>query len=348
MILPYAVAVLLWIAIIIYASLEGADFGGGLWDFFAFGPQKEEMRKLIKDAIAPVWEANNVWLTYLIVGLLTAFPIVAQLLTTALFIPLVLILIGIVLRGATFIFRSFSSSGRILQAVWGRTFSLVSIITPFLFGTMAAAVASGALRIVHGQMPVGLIGAWLTPFAITVGLMGIALCATISAVYLTVEAQAMKKHAMVESFRWRALLAGACMAVLGLVGLALSPAEAPILWHGMLDHALWAVIVTALIGVATGASLVFRRFRFSRLLMITETGALIGTWGLAQLPYIVPPSLTITGAASPPITLLELFISALVGMSMLIPALWFLFHVFKGANVIPPVREKEVQEVQEI
>ncbi len=111
MILPYAVAALLWIAIIIYASLEGADFGGGLWDFLAFGPQKGEMRKLIKDAIAPVWEANNVWLTYLIVGLMTAFPIVAQLLTTALFIPLVLILIGIVLRGATFIFRSFSSSG---------------------------------------------------------------------------------------------------------------------------------------------------------------------------------------------------------------------------------------------
>jgi cytochrome d ubiquinol oxidase subunit II len=76
-----------------------------------------------------------------------------------------------------------------------------------------------------------------------------------------------------------------------------------------------------------------------------QTGALIGTWGLAQLPYIVPPSLTVTSAASPPLTLLELFISALVGMSMLIPALWFLFHVFKGLNVVPPVREKEVQDI---
>ena len=147
MILPYAVAILLWLAIIIYASLEGADFGGGLWDFLAFGSQKDEMRALIKNAIAPVWEANNVWLTYLIVGLLTAFPIVAQLLTTALFIPLVLILIAIVLRGATFIFRSFSSNA--LQPIWGRIFSISSIITPFLFGTMAAAVASGALGIVH-------------------------------------------------------------------------------------------------------------------------------------------------------------------------------------------------------
>ncbi|MBV9258771.1 MAG: cytochrome d ubiquinol oxidase subunit II [Ktedonobacteraceae bacterium] len=343
MILPYAVAVLLWISIIIYASLEGADFGGGLWDSLAFGSQKGEMRKLIKDAIAPVWEANNVWLTYLIVGLLTAFPVAAQLLTTALFIPLVLVLIGIVLRGATFIFRSFSPNA--LQKVWGRIFSVSSIITPFLFGTMAAAVASGALRIVHGRMPVGLIGAWLTPFAITVGLMSIALCATVSAIYLAVEAEAIQKQKLADSFRWRALLSMYCTGVLALVSLVLSPSEAPILWQGILNHAIWAVVVTILIGIGVGICLVLRRFRLSRILVIIETGALIGTWGLAQLPYIVPPSLTVTGAASPPLTLLELFICALVGMSMLIPALWFLFHVFKGLNVVPPVREKEVRDV---
>ncbi len=343
MILPYAMAILLWISIIIYASLEGAEFGGGLWSVLAFGPHKEEMRKLIREAIAPVWEANNVWLTYLIVGLLTAFPIVAQVVATAFFIPLVLILIGIVLRGATFVFRSFSPAR--LQSVWVRAFGVSSIITPFLFGTMAAAVASGSLRIVHGRLPVGLIGAWLTPFAIVVGLMGVALCATISAVYLAVEAQGAQKKELVEGFRGRALIAGFCMSALGLAGLALSPAEAPILWHGMLDHALWAVIVTILIGLALAGSLWFRRFHFSRLLMILETGALIGTWGLAQLPYIIPPDLTVPGAASPPLTLLQAFVCALGGMSMLIPALWFLFHVFKGENVVPPVHEQEVQDV---
>jgi cytochrome bd ubiquinol oxidase subunit II len=343
MILPYAVAVLLWLSIIIYASLEGADFGGGLWDFLAFGSQKEEMRKVIKNAIAPVWEANNVWLTYLIVGLLTAFPIVAQVLTTALFIPLVLILIGIVLRGATFIFRQFSSPT--LQRFWSRIFSLSSVLTPFLFGTTAAAVASGALKIVNGQMPVALVGAWLTPFAIVVGLMGIALSATIAAVYLAVEARNIKNQKLAEGFRWRALIAGFCLAVLGLAGLALSPLEAPILWHGMLDHAIWAVAVTVLLGVAVAGALWFRRYRLARILMITETGALIGTWGLAQLPYIVPPSLTVTGSASPPLTLLELFVSAIIGMAMLIPALWFLFHVFKGQNVVPPTHEKEVRDV---
>jgi cytochrome d ubiquinol oxidase subunit II len=343
MILPYAVAVLLWISIIIYASLEGADFGGGLWDLLAFGSEKKEMRTLLKNAIAPVWEANNVWLTYLIVGLLTAFPIVAQMLTTALFIPLALILIGIVLRGASFIFRSFSSSS--VQSFWRLIFSISSILTPFLFGATAAAVASGSLRIVHGQLPVGLISVWLTPFAITLGLMGIALSATIAAVYLTVEAQAAGQQKLVEAFRRRSIIAGTCMAILGIVALTLAPSEASILWQGMLNHALWAAIITALIGLGVGASLLYRRFRLARILMILATGAMIGTWGLAQLPYIVPPNLTITNAASPPLTLLELFISALIGMSMLIPALWFLFHVFKGLNVVPPVREQEMHDL---
>ncbi|GAC1512392.1 MAG: cytochrome d ubiquinol oxidase subunit II [Ktedonobacteraceae bacterium] len=340
MIMAYAIAVLLWIAIIIYAALEGADFGGGIWDFLAFGSKGEKMRNLIEEAIGPVWEANNVWL----VGLFTAFPIVAQLLTTALFIPFVLILIGIVLRGASFVFHSFSAHTRVLRAAWGRIFSTASLITPFLFGTIGATVASGKLRVVNGRMPVDLVTAWLTPFAIVVGLMGLALCATIAAVYLTVEAKGRNDQTLMESFRLRAFIASAFLAVLGVLGLILAPAEAPILWHGLLDYALWAVALTLLLGIAMIVSLVYRRYRWARLLVILETGAIIGTWGLAQLPYIVPPDLTVTNAASPSTTFTELFICTLIGMSMLIPAFWFLFHVFKSGNIIPPVREKEVEE----
>lgn len=343
MILPYAVAVLLWISIIVYASLEGADFGGGLWDLVAFGPHKQEMRKLIKGAIGPVWEANNVWLTYLIVGLFTAFPVVIQLLTTALFIPIALVLIGIVLRGASFVFREFSKSVAV-NALWGRIFNIASIITPFLFGTIAAAVASGQIQIKNGRMPVGLIGVWLSPFAIVVGCMGLALSALLAAVYLTQEATGRKQPHLAELFRTRAFLAGFVLAGLSAGGLVLARTGAPPLWQGMLDHALWAVGVTVLCGLLLAGCLLRRRYLLARLFAVLTTGALIGTWGLAQLPYIVPPGLTVQAAASPPLTLLELFVCALVGMSMLIPALWFLFHVFKGENVIPPVREKEVQE----
>ena len=342
-ILAYAVAVLLWISIIVYASLEGADFGAGFWDFFSFGPHAQEQRDLIRDAIGPVWEANNVWLTFLVVGLFTGFPIVAQMLSTALFIPLVLILLGIVLRGSSFVFRSQLGHVVRVQGLLGRIFSLASIIAPFLFGACAAAVAGGRIRMNGTQAPVGLFGLWLTPFAITIGFMGIALCATIAAVYLTVEAQGANDRRMMDFFRIRALISGAILSALGILGLILAPSEAPLLWQGILNHAIWAAVVAILLGLATGAALFLRRFRLARVLIVMGIAAIMGTWGLSQLPYLIPPDVTITAAASPPLTLIELLAVTIVGMAMLIPALWLLFFIFKGNNIIPPVHEKEIE-----
>lgn len=343
MILTYAVAALLWLSLITYAVLGGADFGAGLWDFLAFGAHAEEHHNLIKKAIGPVWEANNVWLTYLIVGLLTGFPIVAELLSTALFIPFSLILIGIVMRGASFVFRSQITRAVALREAWGRSFSLASSIVPFLFGAGAAAVASGSLRIVHGQMPVGLIWEWLTPFAIVVGLMGVALTSTVAAVFLTVEAEWEKDAALAEAYRLRAFIAGSLMAILGAIGLYLASSEAPIIWRGMLNHAIWAIVITILLGVVLFGALWRRRYRLARVLVVLQTAGILGTWGLSQLPYIVPPDLTLTGAASPPTTMAQLFASALIGMGVLTPSLWFLFFVFKGQNVVPRIHEEEVE-----
>jgi len=289
--------------------------------------------------------ANNVWLIYLVVGLYTAFPIVAAALAKALFIPFSFALIGVVLRGASFAFRTHFSGTVTLREVWGRAFGIASMITPLLLGTCAAAVASGKIRVQHGQTPVALWDAWLTPFALTVGAMGLALCATIAPIYLTVEAQKSKNEQLVNIFRARAFLGGGILTILAILGLILAPFQAPLLWYGMLNHALWAVGVTLLIGIATAVALFFRHFRLARILIALETGAILGTWGLSQLPYILPPDLTVTGAASPPTTLREFFISALIGMLILIPSLWFLFRVFKMQDIIPPVHEKEIEGV---
>jgi cytochrome d ubiquinol oxidase subunit II len=345
MILAYACAVLLWLSMITYATLGGADFGGGIWDLFSLGSEKEDERQLIVHALGPVWEANNVWLIYLIVGLFTAFPPVAATLATALFIPFSLILVGVVLRGASFAFRTQFSGATAVREIWGRAFGIVSMITPFLLGACAAAVASGQLRLQHGQPPVALLGAWLTPFTLTIGVTALALCATTASIYLTVEAERVNNTRLAEIFRTRAFFAGGALAALGLLGLILTPSQAPLLWHGMLDHALWAVGATVLIGIGVAGALFFRRYKWARFLMGLETGAFLGTWGLSQLPYIVPPDLTVVEAASPPITLQLFFISALIGMLVLIPALWFLFHVFKAQDIVPPVHEKEVKGI---
>lgn len=269
-------------------------------------------------------------------GLYTTFPVVSSTLSTALFLPLTLTLIGVVLRGASFGFRTHFTSAATIREAWGRAFGLVSIITPFLLGTMAAAVASGQIRVHQGHPPVALIGAWLTPFALTVGCMALALCASLAAVYLTVQARRLDDEGLANRFRIRALIAGGVTAVLGIAGFILMPFEAPLLWSGMFSraYAIWAVGVTILIGMGTAAALYFKHYKLARILAGVDTAALPGTWGLAQVPYIIPPDLTVTNAASPPTTLWEFLVSAAMGALILVPSLWFLFHIFESRNPV--------------
>lgn len=340
----YAVAALLWLSMIAYAVLGGADFGGGIWNLFFVGKKGEPARALIRGAVGPVWEANNVWIIFLAVGLYTGFPVVAAALANALFIPLTLALIGIVLRGASFAFRTHFSGVIEVKWAWGSAFGIASLFTPFILGACAAAAASGKIRVRNGQSPVDLWQAWLTPFALTIGIIALALCATIAAIFLTVEAERINDTELMNAFRSRAFLAGGLTAILGLVALFLSASEAPVFWQGMLNHGWWAVAITLLMGAATGAALWFRRYRIARILVVMDTVAFLGTWGVAQLPYILPPDLTVIQASSPPATMRDFFFSALVGTLVLLPSLWFLFHVFKFQQAVPPVHEKPVKE----
>lgn len=330
MILAYIILIILWLALIAYAVLGGADFGGGIWDFFAFGPQAERQRRLIGQALGPVWEANHVWLIFLIVGLFTAFPSVFSILSTALIVPFTLALIGIVLRGAAFIFRAHAEEAVILGRIWGRIFSTASTITPFLFGTAAAAVASGQVRVQGTGVQTDLLTSWTTPFALTIGALALTLCAVLAAVNLMIEAQNSNDAELVEAFRRRAMIAGAITLVLDAVAFMLSPLQAPPLWNGMLDHALPLVIATALMGVATAASLLLRYYRLARVLTFMVTAFIFASWGLSQFPYLIPVAVTIQNAASPPATLQALLIGTSIGMILLLPSLWLLFHVFRG------------------
>ncbi len=341
MTLTYAILIILWLSLIAYAVLGGADFGGGIWDFFAFGKEAERQRRLIGQALGPVWEANHVWLIFLIVGLFTAFPPAFSILSTALFVPFTLAVIGIVLRGAAFIFRANSEA--VTSKVWGRVFSTASTITPFFFGTAAAAVASGQVHVQGGRVQTDLLAGWTTPFALTIGALALSLCAVLAAVNLIIEAQHNNDAELVEAFRRRAMIAGAITLVLDAVAFILSPFQAPLLWHGLLDHALPLAIATALIGLGAATSLFLRRYRLARVLAFTTTALIFASWGLSQFPYLVPVAVTINTAASPPSTLLALLIGTSIGMALLLPSLWFLFHVFRGKHPALNVQEKAAE-----
>jgi cytochrome d ubiquinol oxidase subunit II len=115
----------------------------------------------------------------------------------------------------------------------------------------------------------------------------------------------------------------------------------------MLNHGLWAVAITMLIGIATAVALWFRRYRVARVLIVMEVVAFLGAWGISQLPYILPPDLTVAQAVGSPTTLREFFFSALIGTLVLLPSLWFLFHVFKFQRAVPPVHERQAKEGSE-
>lgn len=328
--LPYLLLSIIWFALIAYAIFGGADFGAGIWDLLAFGPGSKEQHRLIDQALGPVWEANHVWLVFLVVGLFSAFPAPFSFISIVLFIPLTLALIGTVLRGSAFIFRTHGlrDAGPAME-IWTRIFDFSSVLTPFFLGLSAAAVASGRIRIKGAVAQTDLGSLWLTPFTITIGLMACSLCATLAAIYLTVEATNNQEHDLAEAFRLRGLIAGAITALLGAIGLWLSSSAAPLLWKGMLDHALPLVIITMVIGLAAAATLFWRYYLLARAFIVAETAFLLGSWGVSQIPYLIPPDITVEAGAGVPSTLLLLLIGVIVGLLITLPSIWLLFSIFK-------------------
>ena len=333
--LPYILLSILWFSLIAYALFGGADFGAGVWDMLAFGPDAQHQHDLIDQALGPIWEANHVWLIFLVVGLFSAFPAPFAVLVIVLFIPLTLALIGVVLRGAAFVFRTHGlRADKPAIRIWTRVFSFSSMMTPFFLGLSAAAVASGQIRVRGVPVQANLGSLWLTPFALTIGFMAIALCATLAAIYLTVEATNKKEHKLAEAFRLRGLIAGAVTAVLGALGLFLAPSAAPLLWQGMLAHTLPLIIATLIIGLATAVTLFLRYYVIARLLIAAETAFLLGSWGVSQIPYMIPPDITVDAGAGAPSTLLLLLVGVIIGLVIVLPSTWLLFYIFKLRNSV--------------
>src|ERR1044071_6008281 len=158
------------VSLMFYALLGGADYGGGVWDLLARGRRARAQREVIAEAIGPVWEANHVWLILVLVILFTGFPPAFAAIATALHVPLTLLLVGIVLRGSAFTFRTYDSQRDDVQRRWSRVFSAASIITPVLLGVTVGAIASGTIKVENGVVTSGFWRSWLAPFPFAAGL----------------------------------------------------------------------------------------------------------------------------------------------------------------------------------
>ena len=321
-------------ALTFYALFAGADYGGGVWDIFAVGPRAKKQRDLISHAIGPVWETNHVWLILLVVLLFVAFPPAYAALATALHIPITLALIGIVLRGAAFTFRTYDSQRDDVQRRWSRIFSYASLVTPILLGVTLGAMASGTIKVENDIVTSGYVYSWLAPFPFAVGMFVLVLFAYLAAVYLTLETD---DPVLQDDFRARAIGAGIVAGVLALLVFLLSGEGAPRVRSGLTasSYAIPLHVVTGGLALWAFAALWKRQYVQARIAAIGQVSLILWGWALAQFPCIVVPDVTLDSASAPPATLRLLLIALFAGSVLLFPSMFYLFRIFKsGATSI--------------
>jgi cytochrome d ubiquinol oxidase subunit II len=334
--LPEIVAAIMVLALNAYVLMGGADFGGGMWDLLATGPRRAEQRELIAGSIAPIWEANHVWLIVVVVLLFTAFPAAFSMLGIVLHIPITLMLIGIVLRGSAFVFRSYGNRARANRRRWGLAFAIASTLTPLLLGVLVGAIASGEVSAASRQVGVASFAAvfvapWLALFPVSVGLFALALFAFLAAVYLTVQA---KDDALRDDFRARALAMAVVIALLATIAFLLSRSAAPRVAAGVAG-APWSLLLHLCTGAAAITAITGlwrRKYRLARIAAAAQVSFILWGWAFAQYPFIIPTTLSIRGAAAPTVTLTLLLIGLALGALVLIPSLRYLFRTFASQS----------------
>jgi cytochrome d ubiquinol oxidase subunit II len=316
-------------ALMLYALLGGADFGGGFWDLTASGPRRQAQRALISQALAPVWEVNHIWLILAWVLLFTAVPKAFAAFGLSLHLPLTLFMLGVVARGSAFAFQHFdtgASSHDDAHPVgqrWGWVFSVSSLLAPLLLGLMVGALASGHV----GD------GVPLTRFTALTGFFALALFSFLAAVYLCVEASEV---ALAEDFRRRALGMGVVVGVLAGAVLLCASTDASWVFQG-LWRSPWAALLQIATGLCALTAFVLlwrRRYAGARLAAIAQVALIVVGWGAAQYPYLIVASLTVPGltlesaSAQGATQRAALWVLSL-GALLLIPSLLLLFRVFK-------------------
>jgi cytochrome d ubiquinol oxidase subunit II len=321
------VLVAMWLGLTAYALLGGADFGGGWWDLLAGGAEKgAPQRRLIEHSIGPVWEANHVWLIFVLVTLWTGFPRAFAAIMSTLYVPLTLAAFGVILRGSAFAFRK-SVSEVSLKRLFGATFATSSVLTPFFLGTVAGAVASG--RVPPGNARGDALTSWLNPTSILGGTMAVGVCAYLAAVYLCADARRDGEDGLAEVFRARAIVTGAVLGLVVLAGVLVLAVDAPELFDGLTGKAAPLLLVSGAAGVVSLVLLVRRDYTYARVSSAVAVTAVLWGWGVGQYPNLLEPDFSVEEAAASGAALTPLLVTMGVAAVLVVPSLALLFAMFQ-------------------
>ena len=316
--------ILILIGIAAYIVFAGADFGAGLWYLLAGpGPRGRPIRDFTYHAMAPVWEANHVWLIFVLVVTWTAYPTAFGSIMSTLSVPLFIAAVGIILRGTAYALRSGAAPDRETEGVTGFVFGASSILTPFALGTVVGGIAAGEVPV--GNAEGDMFSSWLNPTSIVIGVLAVATSGYLAAVYLAGDAHRHGDPDLARAFHGRALAMAVIAGALGVVGLIVLRADARELFDDLTSGAgLVAVIASTVGGFATVALVRHGRYEPARASAALAVAAIVAGWGLAQRPELLP-GLTVDEAAAGHDTLVALLISIAAGLVILVPSLMLLY-----------------------
>lgn len=322
MTLEATVAAVLFLGVILYALFGGADFGSGFWDLTAGDARRGgKVRSLIDHSIGPVWEANHVWLIYVLVFLWTAFPRPFAAIMTTLFVPLAFAAMGIVLRGAGFAFRKFAGTLREAR-LYGAFFAASSVVTPFFLGTVAGAVASGRVP-ADGSGDVWT--SWTGPTSLVGGVLAVLTCAFLAATFLAAEAERAGDRELADALGRKALATGLITGAVALVAVWVLETDADTLASGLHGRAVVFVIASAVAGVRSLWLLRAARYARARIGAAIAVGAIVVGWGVAQYPWILVDEVRIVDGAGARATLVALLVVFALAAITVVPALGYMY-----------------------
>ncbi|MDJ0768417.1 MAG: cytochrome d ubiquinol oxidase subunit II [Ilumatobacter sp.] len=315
-------AMLMFLGVVAYAILGGADFGSGVWDLLAGDARRgAHLRSQIDRSIGPVWEANHVWLIYVLVFLWTAFPTAFGSIMTTLFVPWMLVGLGIVLRGGAFAFRKFSGSVREAR-LHGIVFATSSVVTPFFLGMIAGAVASGR---VPAEGTGDLWRSWTGPTSWVGGVLAVLTVSFLAATFLAADAERGGRRALADDIGGKAVWSGVVTGGAALAAAIAIEVDADTLADGLHTSGLGFVVSSAVAGLASLVLLRRRSWALARVTAVAAVASIVVGWGVAQYPDLLVDELTIDDAAGARSTLVGLLIVFGVAVVTAVPAMLWLF-----------------------
>ncbi|MFJ9342300.1 cytochrome d ubiquinol oxidase subunit II [Streptomyces sp. NPDC101733] len=329
-------------AVAAYACAGGTDYGAGFWDLLAGGTERgKRPRWLIDHAMEPVWETNNVWLIFVLVFMWTGFPVLFQTVFTAMWLPLALAVMGLVLRGAGFALRK-PMTRLAHRRIYGTTFAVSSLLVPFFLGAVVGGLATG--RVAPGTKASA--DAWSNGTSVLVGLLTVAATAFLGAVFLTADARRFDAPELVHYFRLRSWCSLGVIAVLTVVGLVVTRHDAPYVHHGLTSGVGLAFVLAAVACAVATAGLLYRTATgWARITAVGSVALVVVAWGLAQRPYLIPTSLTVEQAAGASTTLRWLLLVTVVAIVLVGPPLVLLYRL-DTSGALRPLADDDLRRTE--